>query len=1053
MSFIQRGHADMSGHLGDLAPIAGESSSHQARPGTPGGDSIRHAPLSPQSHKNAAQARRHLMLGGTDPLSARESGPAPKVVLGVSDQGIGLVNGQLHAWRAQEGKWIATGAMDIANLKLGANNDQVWALHDDGALHQVDADGVAQQPAPFRLPAATRDFAVSPTAAAVTYIAEDGALQRQTDAARPQSLPLPPAFEGTPTSLAQTNNGDLYVASSSGTIWVKPAQPAQSANQPGAAWTRIGAAAGGAALPALGKLQILRDGSLGAEENNGRLCKYDSLKNTWSGTTLHAGSAHRRTLEAKPAASPWNNIRLNAAPGAYGKMGLPASTPAVPGHGDFEAVQATCSHAMDQLSLGAVTGMPALPKLPPHIAALLGDAAGTGVDGAAGRALDAIDKMDKEKKLPRSRNDVNNPDKNTLRAVYNFRRRVLNLARASDPVTQRLAALLNDGVYLPVNDSRTMIAMGKLVVDHALVKQALDDDAPSGPQTDSRARVSDTEAADVTALFDAGMMDADQFKRTNALSASLNAGMAGMAPGLVRAAAPVAGADAHAIGAQFAELVSNLRPGKESIVLNFSHSKGVDLEGLWMFFNLDSQTFGKAGKHVLPANLLPILTPLGTGSHGGTMSLEASRTENGVMVVLSDASTTAASAGVRVQMRFGGVWEKAKGAVTLLAVAGAEGALIPGVAVANERSVAMQFTQDDAGKVQQVIADLYSGEVSLTDLLKRADLVTNTKGESFNINSEGYVHVFGALRSLYGEQPKDTAKGTFMGMSNLVVPALDQVSGKVNYDSSKRVSSDQAGNTSHHGKSGVSGSVDFNHISVIDISTWFSIPYGKDGSTQIQWKIPALLQILNRNLWSNKIAPQGVTVDLTAGGALANAAVTMGTTDALLRPGATDQPLTQALFPQLGALTAAQPGVQPYLDLLNANPGWRPAVTLALTPGATADVQRRIAELAQSGAGPDQARSAFVDLVNRAMSNPANLRIARIDVAASHSLPEQSILAFGPLRATRTQGHTFTAAGASLEVEYDDDAGAGAATGFKVEGKRLLGDAVRPDISALAAAG
>lgn len=1016
------------------------------------------APIPTARRRQVETARRELLLRGTDPLASRDNGPLPKVVVGVSDQGIGLAGGQLYAWSAQDRDWKATGATGVANLKLGANNDQVWALHDDGALRRLDADGVPQHEGQFQLPAGVVDFAVSPTAASVSFITSAGLLQRQHAAGGPAERLLPPeGFEGAPASLAQTNNGDLYVASSQGQVWVKPARPAAGS---GEGWSRVGYVSGGkgdkdgkanVAPGRLGNLQVLRDGSLGAQETNGALCKYDRLKNAWTGTTLHASSAHRRAFEGQAAGWGWNHIRLNGAPRAYSQLGLPASTPSVAGHGDFEAVKDTLRRSMDQLSLKSTHATPALSTLPREVQDAVATAldGADGVDAAAGRVLDTLEHMDREKKLPRSRDatEVNSPDKNALRAVYNFRTRVLNRTRGStppDPVTQRLGDLLNDRVYLPINDSRTMIAMGRMVVDHALVKAAIDQHAGVAPT------IGTEEAADVAALFDAGMVDADAFKRINALSANLNAGMSSMSPGVVRAAGPVEGKDAQAIGAQFAELVSNLRPGKESIVLNFSHSKGVDLEGLWMFFNQNSDTFGKAGKTVLSANTLPILTPLGTGSHGGTLTIETSRTETGVQVVLSDASATSVSAGVRAQMRFGGVWQKAKGAVTLLAVTGAEGALIPGVAVSSERSVAMQFNQDDHGKVQQVIADLYSGEVRLTDLLKNADLITNSKGDSYNVNTEGYVHVFAALRSIYGKAPEDPKKPQWSA-SNLLVPALDQVSVKGNYGSATQVSRDQDGNTTHQRKSGVTGSADFNHISVVDISTWFSIPYGKDGSTQIQWKVPALLSVLNHNLWTNKIEPQDVTVELGADGALAGASVTMATNDAFLRSKSADRPLTQALFPQLAALVAAQPRVQPFLDTLNASPSLRPAVTLELTPAALAQVHQDVAALAAAGATPEERSARFVALVNKAMSKPDKLRIARIDVGATQSVPEQSILAFGPLRAVRAQSHTFAAAGSSLSVQYDPDTGA--ATGFKVEGRALLGDAVRPDIGALAALG
>lgn len=1027
----------------ETAPPPAAGGDKNNPPAAPGAS--RDVKTSTAQARRAAETTRMLIHPGTDPLS--QEGPPPQAVVSVSDQGIAVVGGRLHAWRAQDRAWTPTGAAGIASVKLGANNDQVWALNAHGDLARVGHDG-ALQAAQFRLPAGVVDFAVSPTARAVTYITA-AALMRDAGDAPARSLALPAALGGAPATLAQANNGDLYVASRAGDVWMLPAAPAQTA----ASWTRVGAPDASSAPRQMSKLHIMRSGHLGGEDQRRRLCRYDRASNTWSETTPLSGSDHRQAFERLPAGSGWANIGLNAAPVKFFSMGLPASTADVAGHGDLAGLETTLRGAMGQLGLAALNDTPPISGLLAEPRSVINAMVDT-ADVAADKVLTALE--DNIGKLPTSTDSSkrNSPDHNVLQAVYNFRSRVLGRSRSTtqpDPVLQRLAVLLRKNVYLPVNDPSSMIAAGKLLVDHAMIKQAVDARKAAAPPRPGARPPAPLVAADdadtITALFNAGMVDRAQFQRTNAASSSLNAGMTKMNAGMKNTLAPVAGEDAAAIGAQFADLVANLRPGKESIALTFSHSKGFDLEGLWMFFNINSDTVGKAGANVLSANKLPILTPLGTGMHGGTLSLETSRTETGVQVVLSDASESSGSVGARAQLRFGGVWEKANGNVTLLAVAGAEAAVIPAFAVGNKRSVAMQFNQDDAGKVQQVIADLYSGEVSLTNLLKRADMVTNAQGDSFSVGADGHVHVFAALRANYGKQRPDLPPNTLLAASNLIVPALDQVAGSVRYGSASEVSRAQDGTQQRTSKQGVTGSADFNHISVVDVSTWFSIPFGKDGSTQIQWKVPALLSVLNHNLWTNKLDTQDATVRLAADGSLAGASVTVATREATVRTAAADRPLTADLFPQLPALLADQPGMRPFVKLLNDHPERRPAVTLELTPAATASVQRDIAALAQSGAQGEQAKAAVVKLVGAALQNQDNLHIARVDVGAARTIPQQAIQAFGPVRAVRSQSHTFAEAGSSIVVDHDP--ASGAATGFHVEGKALLGNAVQPNLSAL----
>lgn len=1006
----------------------------------------------PQAQRQSGAAWRQR-LSGSAPVQS-----AANAVVGVSDQGVAVIGGQLHVWRGQQRAWTPCAATGIAGVKLGANNDQVWALGASGALHRVGPDGALSAGGSFQLPAGVRDFALSPTAARVSYITAQGALMQQGRATAAEALVLPEGFGGAPVALAQTRHGDLYVAASDGQVWVTPPS-ATGAGEP--AWTRIATAPDAPAPSQPQQLQILRDGRLGALDADGQLYRFDRLEQAWGVTGQHTDSEHRQAFERRPDASSWNRVGLNAAPLAYAQLGLPSSTPGVAGHGDYSALQDALQRAMDQLSLKEITGMPTLPALPDGqreaITAMLdgaadGAAPGHGVDESTARALASLEQP--AYKLPRATDGdkAHQADKNTLQALYNFRSRVLKRERATDPVQQQLADLLRRGVYLPLDRPETMVLMGKVLADHALIKQAIDRQDDTRPARPSGAAalltLEDAARIDVLSKSDMG---GPQFKRINAASSALNAGLGKLNAGMQRTLGPLDADDPAAVGARFAEQVGNLQPGKESITLSFERSLGFDLEGLWAFFNLSADTIGVKGKHVLSANKLPIVTPLATASHDVKTSLEISRTDSGVQVVVSDGSTTSGSLGGRLQVRLGGVWQKANDKVTLIAVSGVEGAVIPGGSTSDMHSVAMHFNDDDQGRTPRLLADLYSGSVSLMALLAQADQVSNTHGESLNLHLEAYTHVFAALRANYGAPTDKLPEGNLIAASNLVVPALDQLAGRIDYNTSTRVTSDQLGNTRHHASSGVSGSVDFNHISVVDVSTWLSIPLGNNRSTEIQWKVPLMLAVFNRNLWHPKLAPQEASVLLAADGSLAGASVTVATQEALLRSQQADRPLTAELFPQLSALRTQQPGLGRFIDQLNASPSLRPALTFELTPAALDTLRGRIAALAQSGAEGAPAGAELVKMVKEAMCQSANLRLARIDVAAVRALPQQSILAFGPLRAARSQSHTFAQAGSSIALQYDPVNGE--ASGFEVEGKTLLGPDRKPDLDALASLG
>jgi hypothetical protein len=1026
----------------------------------------------PGETSTAAQNRSSLSrASSTSPQSVPED-----IAVSVSGQGIGMSGGKLYTWNAQTDSWHASNTNNIQRVKLGANNDEIWAMDANKLVARVQENGTPQAAGSAALPAGTTDFAVS-AGGAKTFIANGAVSILRNGAAAPAPL-HPPVDMGSAKSLALTYGGHLHVLSDTGELWTMSSRPPATGGVPNSGdvanpeyWQRLtvnapvnpatplegvldSALADASRSPTSGldRLQILRDGSVGAEVH-GKLHRLDG--GAWVPTTLNAKGAREDFYDSFPSGSSWNKVFLNEINPGFFSFGLPASSPGTAGHGDFQLLKQELNSDMRQLSRLVVTPAKPLDKLDDarrnSINTMIAKPDGTGVDHNAALALTMLEaNIDR---LPRNTKATkrNNPDHNALQAVLTFRRRILgksDITAPPDPVSLRIAALLRQDVCLPIDEKKFMIPMGKIVHDHAMLMQAMNEPLKANVDTwDQRIDgvAGDGSTNKVTTLFNSAVVDATQFERTNDASARINSGIQNLNANFVRALREVGNPTPVTIADKAVEFVDSLKPNKESISLNFNSANGFDLEGLWAFFNLNDKTVGASAAPLIGLNKDPILTPLATFSHGTALGFEISRTDTGLKISINDSYETNASAGLRLQLRFGAVTPQADGKVALIAVTGAEGAPIIGGSVGKNRCVTLEFEQDDNGRVQELVHDLYSGQASLDSLLKQADSVTNSQGKTTKLKGEAYAHGFVALRANYGAERDDIQQGLFLGASNLIVPALEQLSGSRELSWTQSASQSTDGSVTKSQNFAAKSQLDFNHVSVFDVSTWISaaIDPSVGSSTQIQWKVPLFLGVWNKRLWSDQVTPAGSSAHFGADGALTGASISFSTIEAPMRSAQQDRPMTAANFPQLAALTADQPGIQRYLDILNENPQLRPTVTMELTPPATNAVLAKIAGL-PVGLSAEERRDAITGFTTEALNDPTNLRITSIGVAQSSSAPELGIKAFGPLRRVEFQSHTLSREGSSIVVSYDD--GAAAATGFRVTGEPLLGEAVKPNI-------
>lgn len=1013
------------------------------------------------------------------------SSPAPQsrprisqreVVTNVSGNGIALLDGNLFAWNPQSGGWYRshTGEDGIKSLKLGANNSEIWALANSGNLAIVRDDGSLSPVSRTTLPDTSTDFAVSP-GGSIAYINAGQVSIRFPGADAAIALNMPDGMNA-PHSVAITNDGQLYVLSESNRLCAislrDAAEHAKNAEIPNVTrlnWQEIAIGAthvssserqtGAAESAGPNYLSVLPDGRLGACINQ-QLLKYENRN--W----IPAGQGGPTAIEAQyasiPAAKPWATTFLNK----FNASGLRYSLPGN-GNGDVPSRNnKTLKNelAIDFAQLGRVVASAATaggtrftslaPQRRTAIENMLHPAPGAGVDGNASRALDILeanfDKLPKNASIQK----LNNPDHNAIQALYTFRRRILG-RNDEDNVGRRLRALLHANVCIPISNKEFAIPVGKMVHDHACLMQAIQE--PQQDRFDLWSRRidgvvrGDTASNLVSTLFKAGIYDQVTYERLSDASMSASNSLQQKNLRLVRQLQSADTSVAGEVADRLAAAVNSLRPNNEALSLVFSSGAGFDLEGLWAFFNVDAQTVGLKGPNVISFNAKPILTPIATGFKTRDIGVDIARTEKGLRITLSETSGTSASASLRFQWRFGGASPAYKNVVTLIGVAGFEAAPVVGASANNTKRISLEFEHDDNGTLHELVRELCEGNVDLEKLLKSASEVTNSDGQTRKLKGEVYAHGFVAGRALYGQDRSDIAQGLYLGASNLLVPALDQVSVSNEWAWSNSHSRDTNGRKTFSSNATSTGSIDFNHISVLDVSTWISsnIDPQRGSSTQLQWKVPLFLGVWSKNLWSNNVSLGSANAHFQADGQLTGASVTLlanasqshgENLKASISGAPTEGQLTKEKFPSLEALTRQLPGIDKYISILNNTAGARPAVTLELTTAALDTLRAQLLALPRRGS-PEAQREQINRMTAEALSNPANLRITNIDLHENKSTASPQIAAFGPLRHINSQSMSISKHSASITISYRGND----AVEFKVAGSLLLGDAEQPE--------
>jgi hypothetical protein len=768
--------------------------------------------------------------------------------------------------------------------------------------------------------------------------------------------------------------------------------------------------------------------------------------------------------------------------GLSAHIGLPASTAGVAGAGDFQKMQAAMRSDFARMSDSKRAESARLHEL--HTTArdwcasinvmMHGGSGDTAVpapgsvDYNTAKALEALEKKGADSSWDTTRPwRVLNPDNNVLQVLLMVRWEVLGRpgvdGSGGDPISRRIVKLLNDGWYLPIDamDDAFLVPVGKMLHDHALMMQAVNETADVRKPMSELARrmlgVSEaqnvgklghdqaawSERIDggpgntVSMLFHRGVVDANRYAQLNDASVQINAGMRDASHKLLRA---MTGPDGSEAGAdKLVAFVGSMRPDKETISLKFGQNGGMDLGGLSLLFNLSDRSktgVGPFGPSAIPLNSIPVLQALGHLAHASEITLDISRTETGIKVVIGQSGETSGSVGVAA---IWGVGAHTNGDITASGVVGGELGVKGRASNSARQSVALEFTRDDEGKVDQVLHDLFSGQASLETLLERADLVTSSDGETRKRGGELYALLHAFARGNLGEQ--SPASENASGSRLQLMPMRDQLSLNRESVSSRTGSQGSDGSRDVAQRESADSKLNFNHFTLADGQYVHQMPLAADAKGQlleIVPKLPLVLSVLSKPLWSTQVSDLGTKVSFAADGSMTVTA-TFATMGAPIRKLAgTDMPLTVANFPQLAALIAALPDVQPYLDKFNQNPELRATVTMEFTPAALAKVRAGLPQ------APTEEQLAAV--IKELMQDPENLCITDISAKQSNTFETKASFSFGPGRFISNASNGLSRKVAELTIAYDAD---GTATGFKVGGKELLDRFATPDIAEL----
>lgn len=636
-------------------------------------------------------------------------------------------------------------------------------------------------------------------------------------------------------------------------------------------------------------------------------------------------------------------------------------------------------------------------------------------------------------------------------------------------VAQRLHALLEDRIFLRPDSGRYIVLgrdrdeglqlhiaknkagvlTAKMAHDLAVLKRAKDTvSRADASQVDRLCRehaasVDGGEGNRISELFRKGFVNLDRARHSLKAMDSI---MRALQPGhSMYRAMVMQGAlrDAEPVEAYIRKW-QKMKPG-ESITFKFSQMFAIDMDGMGNVFRTSNRNEDGVGIGPLNLflNLVPNVQPIPGVTYTRETNLGITKTADGV------------------ELSFGkGVDAELKVAAKLMWGAGAVGKLesligvlyggfevIPGVSVSrkSDGTVVLKVKQDDEGRVQNLLRDVFSGAVSPYDLLNVCVVAKTKRGVTKSVAGMVDAHALAAAVGILG-LGQDRGKA--------ILATLAQLSGSAKYTWGGTKEEGPGTNSDVHvskfdpllqGKQINVAELQYSRIEQTD-NPQSSGGRINDGFEN-EHKIPVYIKVFIKNLWGKEATTDGFSIRRDEQGAIQGVDLVVHTVDTPVSKVLSRLKIHKARnggnafneknLPPLGALLEQMPEVREHAEIVR-KAGRQVHMQLELTPAAL----RQVKELNQP------ARSdAVKDLVSRLVADPENLRVVEIKVDSTKTYKTGAFLGFNLLRLRRTAENSFQSNVAKIKVIHDD--AAGTPPQAEIGGSLLLGRNERPDFAQL----
>lgn len=448
-------------------------------------------------------------------------------------------------------------------------------------------------------------------------------------------------------------------------------------------------------------------------------------------------------------------------------------------------------------------------------------------------------------------------------------------------------------------------------------------------------------------------------------------------------------------------------------------------------------------KFNLKFNVIPNVQPVPMVSALREGSFSMVRTDNGAEFAFGKVSEHEAKVAAKLMWGGGAVGKLSEEQLIGVLYAGFE--VIPGISIKlrNDNTLTLQVSQDDEGRVQRLMRDIFSGAVSPFELM--AVCLTAKTQRSVNKSVAGHLDAHG-LAAAVGILGLGEERG------KLVLATLAQLSGETRYT---------WGHSSEQGPDGrtdvrvskVENKLQAKKIEVVEAQFSKIVPTNnpqKSGGVindgyENEQKVPLFIKVWVANIFGTGVTANGISFDTARNGEVTGASVLVQThnspvSDVLSKVGAHKGAVGAKAFnekniPPLATLLTQLPELREYLQKINKS-GLDAQALLEVTPAALAQVR---------ALGPNADRDALARTVQRLVENPANLRVAKITVGSSHTFKTGKFFGFSMLRLRSGADNTYNVNRATISITYDDEGGGRPRA--NLSGDLLLGDNARPDFS------